>query len=60
MSGELLDSEIVDEGDEDDVVVTNVCVDVDVDFTISKSNPYVLPPPLKHEVISRFDEEDLS
>lgn len=47
-NGELLDSEIVEDGEEEDVC--DVRVDEHVDFTNSKSNPYVLPPPpLKHE-----------
>jgi len=47
----LLDSEIVEEGEEDvcDVLLHEHGGD---DLTISKSNPMVLPPvPLKHEDI---------
>ena len=47
-NGELLDSEIVEEGED----VCEVPVHVDGDLTKSKSNPMVLPlAPLKHEDI---------
>lgn len=47
-SGELLDSDMVEEGEE----VCDVRLHEDGDLTISKSSPYALPPvPLRHEDI---------
>lgn len=46
-SGELLDSDIVEEGDEEEVRV-----EVEGDLMISRSSVYAaLPPPLKQELI---------
>lgn len=51
--GELLDSERVDEGDDDCDVH-----DVVGDLIISRFNLYARPPPLKQEDICRLNQKD--
>lgn len=48
--GEFLDSERVEDGDDDDEFEVQEAVG---DLMISRSNLYALPPPLKHEDMAK-------